>query len=110
MTAANSIIGRAIFISLSTPESEVKVELPVKFIVQNAETDGRSRMYAAAFNQPKVGTPGKPLRNIRPIAQSSPSTPPLKANALPGIHGSRAGARTVPINTAPSDAYNSVIP
>lgn len=43
-TVAISIVGSAIFISLSTPDSEVKVELPVKFIVQKEDNDGKIKM------------------------------------------------------------------
>jgi len=41
MADRESISGKAIFISRSTPDRDVNVELPVKLIVMKADTDGR---------------------------------------------------------------------
>lgn len=43
-TAETAISGTASFISLMTPENDVYVDEPVKFMAKNADSDGRSNM------------------------------------------------------------------
>jgi len=45
--------GTAVFISITTPEREVKVDEPVKFIVRKAEIGGRRKRKAATDAQPE---------------------------------------------------------
>ncbi len=66
--------GTAIFISLITPEKDVYVDEPVKFIARNADNDGNTSKYPMARSK-NPGT-NQPLNQINPTsiaAQASPS-------------------------------------
>lgn len=91
--------GTAIFISLITPEKEVYVDEPVKFMAKNADKDGNSSKYPVARRK-NPGT-NQPLYQIKPKVHNSPSSQPFQAKALPGIQGRSKGVKTVPVSTAP---------
>ena len=80
-------IGTAVFISCLTPDSDVKVEEPVKFIAINDDNPPISK------NQEIISygdLPREPAQAIMPeIIQ--PTINPLAANLLNGIQGSKAG-------------------
>ena len=99
MTDEPTIGGRAILISLITPEGDVNVEQPVKFKARNAETEGSNSRYPTARSQSSGES--HPHIHTANIVQHSPNSQPFKEKALTGINGSSTGVRTDPIMTAP---------
>ncbi len=94
-----AISGTAVFISLTTPEKEVYVDEPVKFIAKKADNDGNTSKFPMARSQ----NPGEnqQLYQINPNVQINPSSQPFHAKALPGITGRSNGVKKVPVITAP---------
>ena len=97
---AGMIIGSAIVISLNTPDGEVYVDAPVKFIAKKADSAGKSSIYP--IPKSRKGDENQPKLHIIRAMQINPKRPPLKENALPGIKGSNIGVRNAPaaIHTA----------
>ena len=82
--------GIAHFISFFTPESEVKVEEPVKFIVTKEAT--------LKFINPKEMSSINETCHIKEMNKVyiPPQNAPFNANALNGIMGNKSGAITIP--------------
>ena len=84
--------GREVFISFLTPDSEVYVDEPVKFIARKEDTAGMIANHAALV---RFVSPRNPIR-LMIIANNNPAKNPFNENLLPGIHGSNAGVITIP--------------
>jgi hypothetical protein len=91
------ITGTAMRISFCTPEREVKVLQPVKFMAKYAVIAGAMR------NKPTRLAPLQFDAKVRVSsnAHSNPTWAPLREKALPGIHGRKTGVTTAPIRSAP---------
>jgi hypothetical protein len=85
-------MGNEIFISFCTPDKEVKVDAPVKFIAINDEIPPMSKNHDIIS---KIFVPKK-LKYSSNIAMSQPITSPLSENLLKGIMGNRIGVKTQP--------------
>lgn len=85
--------GTAIFISFFTPESEVYVDEPVKFIARNDDKPAKKMNHeiVSIKLQPSIL-----LRNRTP-ATKIPPTNPFIAKLLNGIYGSNNGVITNPV-------------
>ena len=97
--SAAIIRGSAAFISFSTPDSDVYVDEPVKFIVKKADREGRINIYEKNWSQ--LAFPLKNKKRTGDMAHTNPVTIPFKEKALPGIQGRRRGDIKVPIKVAP---------
>ena len=84
--------GKAVFISFCTPEREVNVEDPVKFIAMNEEIPPIMRNHEISSRKL---LPRKPAKNNK-IPVSNPIIIPFSENRLKGIHGNKAGVRAQP--------------
>ena len=84
--------GNEIFISFCTPESDVNVDAPVKFIAINDEIPPISRNHDIIS---KIFAPKK-LKYSNIIAISHPVTSPFSENLLNGITGKRIGVNMQP--------------
>ena len=85
-------VGMAVFISFFTPESDVYVEEPVKFIAIKED------MEETIMNQAIISYmlfPLVPRKNII-SAVNAPAKNPLTENLFPGSHGKRAGVIIIP--------------
>jgi len=78
--AAVSMTGTATFISATTPESDVNVDEPVKFIARNAESAGKNRSTAAAAAKSAGPPDGNPPIKHTADAQRTPKIAPFAAN------------------------------
>lgn len=90
--AAPICTGSESFISFCTPEREVKVDEPVKFMDMNDEMAPTIR-YQAMISMILVP---KTLANNNRVAISQPMSRPFSENRLKGIHGSSIGVSTQP--------------
>ena len=92
MTAKPICSGSETFISFLTPESDVKVEEPVKFIARKEDT-------AVIINNQdiisKILLPVIFIRN-KITEMMTPEVNPLSEKLLPGIYGRNAGIITTP--------------
>ena len=93
----NIITGTAKRISFLTPESEVNVLHPVKFIAKYAVTAGAIRKRATRL----VPLQFEPRVRLINTAHSSPICAPFKEKALPGIQRRSSGVTKDPISSAP---------
>ena len=84
--------GNEIFISFCTPESDVNVDAPVKFIAIKEEIPPISRNHDMVS---KTSAPKK-LKYSNNIAISQPMTSPLSENLLKGMIGKSIGVNTQP--------------
>ena len=84
-------------ISFWTPEREVKVLQPVKFIAKYAAMAGTIRNRAMILPTLQVEANVRLTAN----AHSKPIWAPFKEKALPGIHGRRIGVTKDPMRSAP---------
>ena len=85
-------IGNEILISFCTPDSDVNVDAPVKFIAINDEIPPISRNHDIIS---KMFVPRK-LKYNNKIAISQPIITPFSENLLNGIMGKRIGVSTQP--------------
>lgn len=86
-------IGTAVFISFSTPDKDVKVEDPVKFIAIKEDRPPIIR------NQEIISTgelPRVPVNN-RMTAASHPISKPFRENLWKGIQGNSNGVMAHPV-------------
>jgi hypothetical protein len=92
--------------SFRTPEREVIVEEPVKFMARKAEREGRASSQTALSHALEGKAPGSAseIRAVNSTAQRSPVRAPLSEKARPGSHGSRRGAAIAPAATVPRKA------
>ena len=99
ITPVTIIGGKAFFISFLTPEGEVYVEAPVKFMARNEESAGNNSICPIA----KSLFPDENFFDLHIMAKviPIPVSQPFNANALPGIYGSNNGVNTEPEHTAP---------
>jgi len=84
--------GKDIFISFWTPERDVNVEAPVKFIAKNDEIPPIIKNHDKIS---KMFVPRK-LKYNSGIAKSQPVNSPFNENALKGITGKSMGVTTQP--------------
>ena len=84
--------GNEIFISFCTPDNDVNVEAPVKFIAINDEMPPTSKNHDIIS---KKLVPKK-LKYSSNIAISQPIVTPFSENLLNGIRGKRIGVSTHP--------------
>ena len=90
--AATICTGSEIFISFCTPEREVKVDEPVKFMARKDETAPITRNHAMISI---IWLPNK-FRNKNNMAISHPTVRPFNENLLKGIQGKNIGVKTHP--------------
>jgi hypothetical protein len=91
------ITGTAMRISFWTPESEVKVLQPVKFMAKYA-------VMAGAMRKREIILPALQLEakvRLTVNAHSKPTCAPFQEKALPGIQGKRIGVTKDPMRSAP---------
>jgi hypothetical protein len=91
------IIGTAMRISFWTPESEVKVLQPVKFMAKYAAMAGAIRKRAMILVKLQAEAKVRLIIN----AHEKPVWAPFKEKALPGIQGRRIGVTKDPMRSAP---------
>jgi hypothetical protein len=91
------ITGTAMRISFWTPESEVKVLQPVKFMAKYAAMAGAMRKRAIIL--PRLQVEAKVRLTAK--AHKKPIWAPFKEKALPGIQGRRRGVTKDPMMSAP---------
>ena len=84
--------GNEIFISFCTPDSDVNVDAPVKFIAINEEIQPISRNQDITS---KMFVPKK-LKYNNKVAISQPIASPFSENLLNGTMGKRMGVNTQP--------------
>lgn len=84
--------GIAIPISFFTPDKEVNVEEPVKFIAINDDIQGIMKNHDMIS---KILLPRKFAKN-KIIAVKSPIIKPLSEKLLKGIYGSSIGVKIIP--------------
>src|SRR4030042_4310161 len=92
--------GRAHRISFFTPEREVYVEAPVKFIAKKAESAGMSRSQASISKRPANVIPSFHRTIIKRKAVNNPTETPLIEKDRPGSQGSKVGVKTAPARMA----------
>ena len=97
LTAANCN-GKANLISFLTPESEVNVEAPVKFMARNDEILPIIRNHEII----SITLAPKSLKYRSTEAISHPNNNPFKENRLKGIQGRKIGLSTQPAIYAPN--------
>ena len=91
--AANTICtGTKVLISFFTPDKEVKVDAPVKFIAMNDEIAESMRNQAVIT---KESCPSL-LNRMSDKHRSEPVISPLKANILTGMMGKISGVNKIP--------------
>ena len=81
-----------IFISFWTPDSDVNVEAPVKFIAINDEIPPMSRNHDIISKMFEL----RKLKLSKSIAIIKPITSPFSENPLNGMIGKRIGVNTQP--------------
>jgi hypothetical protein len=91
------ITGTAMRISFWTPESEVKVLQPVKFMAKYAAMAGVMRKRATILPRLQVEAKVRLTAN----AHNKPIWAPFKEKARPGIQGRRRGVTKDPMRSAP---------
>ena len=96
--------GTAHRISFFTPDSEVKVDAPVKFIARYAVIAGIRKNQARTSSLPDQCSKAALRRTAGIRATTNPRISPLRAKALPGNHGKRIGVKMVPANRAVTSA------
>lgn len=93
-----SWIGTNIFISFFTPDKDVKVVAPVKFIERNEEIANESKSHPIMEMKSVVRTPDTRRMAKMILAMTNP----LAAKYLEGIHGNNNGVKNAPARYAES--------
>lgn len=95
------ITGKEKRTSFFVPESDVKVDEPVKFSARYDDIDDTNSTIDRLFNEKICWLSARMINAKDAIA---PRMPPFIEKALPGKYGSRPAVKTVPVKTANNSA------